>query len=124
MALDIALGNQNADNGCFNFVRGADGDVAFDETGAHGVVTSVVERKGTNVFDRSHGTNIWQMQSLTSRTPSQAEAEAIDGATSLEDAGEIQGLSATAAVGSFGRLNLDVSWKSGDGELQSKTIEV
>lgn len=126
MALDITLGNRNNSNGCFNFVLGADGDVSFDETGAHGVVTSVLEHKNSYPFDRTHGTKLYLFRSLTSRTPSQAEAEALDGMKPMEDADEIQNSDALAAADSraLGRLLLDVSWKSGAGEQQSEQVEV
>lgn len=119
--MDISLGNQNATSGCFNFVRGADGDVQFDDTEAHAVMTSVIERKNSYWADRSHGSNLYKLRSLTTRTPSQAVAEALDAVQSLEDTFAIQQARAEAAVakGKLNRLNLDVSWKNGSGEKQS-----
>jgi hypothetical protein len=126
MAEDITLGEPNPMTGAFGFAWTADDDVSFDETGAHGVVTSIVEFKGTYPFDPTHGTHIYQQKSLTSRTPSQVEAEALDGTKPLEDADEIQNVEALAEADAraLGRLSLDVSWKSGTGEQQQKTIEV
>ncbi|MEO9192165.1 MAG: hypothetical protein ABI445_00780 [Polyangia bacterium] len=125
MAKDITLGNPNGSSGCSNFVRGADNDVSFDDTGAHGVMTSVIERKGSNPFDASHGSNLYKLRSLSTRTPSEAEAEALDATQSLEDSSEIQQVDAVASTDtSTGRLYLDVSWKSGTGENQTSTTEV
>ena len=126
MAIDITLGNRSEESGCFNFVRGADGDVSFDETGAHAVVTSVIERKGTNVFDRTHGSDLWKLRSLTSRTPSQAEAETLAACQPLEDANEVQQVEAFAEADpkAGNRLKLDVSWKPGTAERQTETVEV
>lgn len=126
MGKDLTLGARSDETGRFNFVRGADGDVSFDETGAHEVMTSIIERKGTNPFDRSHGSRLWKLRSLTSRTPSQAEAEALDATKSLEDAEEIQAVEAFAEADprAGNRLQLEVSWKPGTGERQSVTTEV
>jgi phage gp46-like protein len=123
---DISLGNPNPTTGAFNFVRGADGDVQFDDSGAHGVLTSVIERLGTNPFDSSHGSNIWQIRSLTSKTPSQTEASALAAVQPMVSAGEIQGVATDAAANSQNpnRLDLDVSWTSGTGKPQSKTTQV
>jgi phage gp46-like protein len=119
--MDITLGNQNAANGCFNFVRGADGDVQFDDTEAHAMMTSVIERKGSYWADRSHGSDLYKLRSLTSRTPSQAVAEALAATQALEDAFLVQLVQAEAAVDkrAHNRLKLDVSWKNGSGERQS-----
>ncbi len=119
--MDITLGNQNAANSCFNFVIGPDGDVQFDDTEAHAVMTSVIERKGSYWADRSHGSDLYKLRSLTSRTPSQAEAEALAATQSLEDSFAIQLVQAEASVSktSRNRLNLDVRWKNGTGERQS-----
>ncbi len=119
--MDITLGNQNEANGCFNFVRGADGDVQFDDTEAHAMMTSVIERKKSYWADRSHGSNLYKLRSLTSRTPSQAVAEALDATQSLEAAFVVQQIRAEAAIDkrAINRLKLDVSWKNGTGERQS-----
>lgn len=123
---DITLGARSEETGRFNFVRGSDGDVSFDETGAHEVMTSVIERKGTNPFDRTHGSRLYRLRSLTSRTPSQAEAEALDATSPSEAAEEIQQVEASAEADprAGNRLQLTVSWKPGTGERQSVITEV
>lgn len=124
--LDISLGNRSESSGRFNFVRGADGDVQFDETEGHAVVTSIVEDKGGNKFDRNHGTNIAKQRSLTERTPSQTEAMAIEGVESLEKTEKsIVDFQVTATTNrSTGRLNLDFSWSTPSGARQRRREEV
>ena len=123
---DIALGNPNATTGAFNFVRGSDGDVSFDDTAAHAVMTSVMEQLGTNPFDATHGTNILATPSLTSNTPSQVEAEATQAVAGLVTAGEVQGfvVDASEYPNAINRLSLDLSWTSGTGAKQSKVTQV
>jgi phage gp46-like protein len=72
--MDITLGNRNEYSKRFNFVRGDDGDVSFDDSEAHAVMTSVVERKRSYWADATHGSELFELRNLTSRTPSQAEA--------------------------------------------------
>jgi phage gp46-like protein len=107
--LDISIGNRNEYSKRFNFVRGADGDVAFDDTEAHAVIT-------TYWFDPNHGSKLARLRSLTSRTPSQAEAEALDALLPLQADNSITAVAAVAAADrSNGRLSLDVSWTTPSG---------
>lgn len=124
--MDISIGNRSEATGRFNFVRGEDGDVQFDDTEAHAVITSVIEEKETWWADPTHGTNLRRLRSLTSRTPSQAEAEALDGLQPLIDDGAIEAVQAdaTATVGQANRLDLTVSWSTPGARDQRQVVEV
>lgn len=114
--MDITIGARNEFSKRFNFVRGADGDVSFDDTEAHAVITTCCEVKGTYWVDPSHGSRLSLLRSLTSRTPSQAEAETLDALQSLEADNSITGVAVVAAADrSNGRLSLDVSWTTPSG---------
>ena len=116
--MDITIGNRSAQTNRFNFVKGQDGDVSFDDTEAHAVITSVCEKKGTYWFDSTHGSNLANLRSLTSRTPSQAEAETLDSTDSLIRDKSVATVSATAAaIRSSGRLALEVSWTTPSGSI-------
>lgn len=124
--MDLSIGNRNQYNGRFNFVRGADGDVAFDDTEAHAVISSVEEVRGSYWADATHGSGLLLLRSLTSRTPSQAEADALDALDPLERANAIENVSATATADRRnGRLNLEVSWSTPSGiDPEPVTVEV
>lgn len=111
---DITLGNRSEATGRYNFVLGADGDVSFDDTEAHAVMTSVIEHKGKYWADASHGSDLYLLKSITSKTPSQAVALTHDGLQPLEDAKMIDAASTTvnAAVvrGAAGRVDIDIGW--------------
>jgi len=114
--MDITIGNRNENSKRFNFVRGADGDVSFDDTEAHAVVTTIIEVRKTYWVDANHGTNLSRLRNLTTRTPSQAEAEALDGLVALEQDNAIVDASAVASADrSNGRLALAVSWTTPSG---------
>jgi len=119
--MDITMGNRSESSGRFNFVRGADGDVSFDDTETHAVMTSVIEQKRGYWANREHGTGLRQVKSLTRRTPSQVEAEALQG---MESVREIRDDKANAIVerSNVGRLKLRLSWTAG-GIPQSATVE-
>lgn len=116
MAKDIALGNRSERTGRYNFVRGADGDVLFDDTEAHAVMTSVVEHRSSYWADANHGSELHTLKNLTTRTPSQAEAMVLDGLKPLEDANMIDAkkteVSADVIRGSVGRLDIDIGWET------------
>ena len=93
--------------------RGADGDVAFDDTEAHAVVTSALEHRGAYWADRNHGSDLHQLRTLSSRTPSQAEAQVHAAEAQLLQEGTIESLQVTAkAPARTGRLELDVRWQT------------
>lgn len=125
--LDISLTNYNQQNGKYNFARGPDGDVAFDTTQAHSVMTSVIEKRNTYPFDRNHGSNLYQLRSATSKTPSQASALALDALLELERDREIVAPQATASFAKFSgisRLKLDVSWETPGGASIAATTYI
>lgn len=111
---DITLGNRSEATGRYNFVIGADGDVSFDDTEAHAVMTSIIEHQGSYWADANHGSKLYTLKNVSSRTPSQAEAMVHDGLQSLEDAKTIDAaatvVNATTVRGAVGRLDIDVSW--------------
>lgn len=126
MKMDITLGARNEVTKRFNFVRGADNDVSFDDTEAHAVMTSVMEDKASCWYDPTHGSDLFLLENLTSRTPSQAEAMILDALTPLE-AGAIVNPVAEAKAGTLsstggGTLNAKVRWTTPggvDGEAET-----
>lgn len=124
--LDIALGNRSESTGRFNFVRAANGDVSFDETQAHAVMTNCLERRNGYWANPNHGSLIWQLQSLTSRTPSQAQAMVLDALQFLEANGAITNVKvqATAAKNPIGGglLGVTVSWTTPSGKSGTASI--
>lgn len=123
--MDITLGNRSADSGCFNFVLGADGDVSFDDTEAHAVMTTVVEDRGTYAIDADHGSDLYKIKSLTSRTPSQAESVALDALSQLESDHLIVAESTKVSATKRGNaLFVDVSWESPTGARSRQLISL
>ena len=124
--MDITIGNRSQATGRFNFVRGEDGDVAFDETEAHAVMTSVIEKRGSYWADPEHGSDLFTLKNLTTRTPSQAEAMALEAVLPLEEANAISNVAARArAVRDTGRLELELAWQApGSEETNTATVEV
>lgn len=125
--MDITLGSRDAVTGRFNFVLGADGDVSFDDTEAHAVMTSVAERRGSYWADPNHGSNLYTLSNITSRAPSLAEALAKDGVAALVRDGVIAGVTATASVrapGALNTLSLKLAWTLPTGETQSEKVGV
>jgi phage gp46-like protein len=122
--VDITLGNRNGYTQRFNFVRGDDGDVSFDDTEAHAVMTSVIERKRSYWADPSHGSELFDLRNLTSRTPSQAESMVLDALSSLEQSNAITNVVAVARVLSFGQLTVDITWNTPTGLPGSATAGV
>jgi phage gp46-like protein len=122
---DIALGPSPSQIGRFGFVRGADNDVVFDDTRAHSVMASVIEKRAGYWADPTHGSELYRLRSLTSRTPSQAEAAALDGLDSMVKDGSVQDVAAIAqSITSLGKLELNVAWDTPSGEHQVKTVDV
>jgi phage gp46-like protein len=123
--LDITIGNQNPLTGRFNFVMGADGDVQFDTTQAHAVMTSVIERRGSYWADPTHGSDLFTLQHLLLRTPSQAEAMALDALIPLEESNAIGKVSAVASNNKdTGRLSVDLTWEAPGQDQSTVTVEV
>src|SRR5206468_3586114 len=88
-----------------------DGDVCFDSTEAHAVMTSALEDRGGYVFDLTHGSKIARIKSLTSRTPSQAQAAILESLAAQERSGSITNVSVRAtALRTTGRLIVEIGW--------------
>ncbi len=112
---DITLGNQSAATGRYNFVTSEiDGDVSFDDTEAHAVMTSIIEHRDSYAFDTNHGSKLYTLRNATSRTPSQAEAMTLDGLQSLQDDNTISAGTRVSASMSrrdgINRLDVEVNW--------------
>jgi phage gp46-like protein len=125
--LDITMGSRSAKTGRFNFVRGADGDVSFDETNAHAVVTSATERRASWWADAEHGSKLRELRNIRSATPSQAEAATLQSLAGLEANNEIEGVEVKAtsersAGQPTGRLSVDIKWTTPSGESGSATV--
>jgi hypothetical protein len=125
--MDITLDSttRNPATGRFNFARGADGDVAFDDTEAHAVVTAVLEERKKWWADQNSGSDLYTVQSLTARTPSQAEAMIRASLSLLEAAGAI---SVRAVVVTpdrkTQRLVAEVTWTTPSGAAGKASLEL
>lgn len=114
---DISMGNISAETGRFNFVIGPDGDVSFDTTGAHAVLTSGIERRQSWWADETHGSDLFNLKSLTIDSRSQAEAMTMAAEQPLVDAGIIDNPEAHATSDrNLGRLAVNFSWNSPSGD--------
>jgi hypothetical protein len=124
--MDITIGNRSDATGRWNFVEGADGDVSFDETEAHAVVTSILEHRKSYWADANHGSDLHTLKSLTSRTPSQAEAMVREALTQLEQQNRIVVAKIAAKKDlNTGRLYVNVAWTTpGKPEIKSISTEV
>jgi phage gp46-like protein len=126
--VDITLGPRRS-NGRFGFVKTADGDVQFDDTQAHAVVTSAVEQQGSWVFDPTHGSKLYTLRSLTAKTPSQAEAMVLEAEAPLEQDNAVVGVTASAKAElnqgqRTGRLDVQIKWTTPGGLSQSERVGV
>lgn len=126
--MDITLGARSQATGRFNFVIGADGDVSFDDTEAHAVMTSSIEHKGSYWLDRNHGSDLFTLKSLTSRTPSQATAFVLDGLNTLVQTAVIDAPTVSAKTttqdNGLGQLKIDLTWSTPSGVQQQQTVGV
>lgn len=122
--MDITIGNRSEATGRFNFVRAEDGDVSFDDTEAHEVVTSVIEKRKTYWANRNHGSDLRTLRNLTSRTPSQAEQTAL---ASLDEAIAARRIVKVVAQATAdrpkGRLLLSLRWTTPSGSNGSAVVE-
>lgn len=123
---DITLGNRSEATGRFNFVLGATGDVSFDDTETHAVMTAAMERRGGYWANPNHGSLVFQLKSLTTSTPSQAQAMVLDALQFLERNGRITNVSVVSLVGKTstggGSLGLLIKWTTPDGKPGSATL--
>lgn len=125
--LDITLGARSDASGRFNLVAGADGDVAFDETSAHAVVTSATELRGSWWADPEHGWRGRTLRNLTSATPSQASAATLEAIEPLERENQVTDVEVVAeaervAGQRTGRLLRRVRWTTPAGETVEREV--
>ena len=132
MPLDIALlqqgYNQRIGRYGFSVASGPGGDVMFDSTQAYAVMTAVACDKGWWA-DRTLGSNLGLIKNLTSRTPSIAEAEALDALRPLEQLNQISSGSTATASKAFNSsglntLGVDLSWTTPGNNLQPQRASV
>ena len=99
------------------------GDVSFDDTEAFAVMSSALCDRGGYYFDFQHGSDLFALRSLTSRTPSQAEAMVLDAEQPIVNARIIaQPTAAATADRRNGRLRIDLNWTTPTGSRPSTTI--
>lgn len=125
--MDIAIGNRSASSGRFNFVVDElTGDVKFDDTEAHAVLTVSAEERGSYAFDSTWGSDLHLLKNLTSRTPSQAEAMELAALDSMTKKNVVSGVEVSASVrsGTLGTLELDVAWTTPTGTPGQVRVEV
>lgn len=123
--LDITIGNRNELTKAFNFVKGPDGDVQFDTTAAHEVVTAVMEDLNGYWADSTHGSELYKLRKLSSRTPSQAEAMAVASLSTLERNNRINTPDATAALDKpNSAIGITLAWQTPSGVPQQEKVEV
>lgn len=123
--MDITIGARSELTGRFNFVWTEDNDVSFDDTEAHEVVTSVIEKRRSYWADRNHGSDLRTLRSLTTRTPSQAEQTALAALdTAIQARRIVRVVAAAAAQRARGRLRLDLRWSTPGGSNPSVALEV
>ncbi len=124
--MDIKLGPSRVAPGRFGFARGDDGDVSFDNTEAHAVMTSAIEELGSWWADPSHGSEAHTVRNLTGRAPSQVEAMTFASLQTLENSGVISDVlvAAKPSTGSngIGRLETVIGWTAPDGEKNTLTV--
>lgn len=124
--LDITLGNTSDASGRFNFVKDATGDVSFDVTQAHAVMTAAMERRGGYWAAPNQGSELSKIQSITTRTPSQSQAAVLDALTTLERNQVITNVAVTSTVSrnkiGGGALGITISWTTPGGLPQQVSI--
>lgn len=126
--MDISLGERSQLTGRFNFVRDPEtGDVAFDKTEAHAVVCSALEDLEGYWADSTHGSELYKLQNLTSRTPSMAEAMVLAAEQPLEQANRVSDVSVearSARSAEAAQLFIDLHWRAPDGSMQTRRAGV
>jgi phage gp46-like protein len=128
LPLDLALTNYNARTCRYNFARGANGDVAFDQTQAFAVMSSCLCKRNGYWADANFGSDLDTLRNMTSRTPSQAQAMTADAVQPLVDQKLITGVqvgavaaASSGAIGASGnpaagnQLDVDLNWATPGG---------
>jgi hypothetical protein len=129
MGLDITLGNRDAVSGRFNFVADETGDISFDETETHAVMTSCMEDKAGYWVDSSHGSDLATLKNMGRKTPSQAEAMLLDALAPLERDNSIVGVSVSVTSSTVtstggGRLDAQIKWSTPNGLSPVQTVSL
>jgi phage gp46-like protein len=89
MAEDVALA-RNPNTGRFNF-QWKDGDVVFDSTCEHEVISRLVEKRAKWWADETgtHGSRLWTITHINASTRSEADAYAREALQPMIDANRI-----------------------------------
>jgi phage gp46-like protein len=109
---DIAL-VRDPNTGCHNFAWGPSGDVVFDDTEEHAIMSCLIEQRGRwwADTDGTHGSQLYTLRTLTRGTPSLAEAFANEAVQPLINARRIVSFTPRARVNVQGqRFLIEVDW--------------
>lgn len=122
---DIAL-DRDAASGRFNFAWGPGGDVSFDDSEEHAVLSCLLEHRAEwwADTDGTHGSELHTLKDMRRSTPSQAEAFAAQALQPLFDRHLIQDIAARASRAPSGGLRVDVSWETPGGRPQKTRISL
>lgn len=118
--MDIALGARSQLTGRFNFVKDPlTGDVSFDDTEAHAVMTSAMEDLQGYWADSTHGNEVHELENLSARTPSQARAMTLASLDPLARQNRITNVDVEAErnteTNGLGRLDVNLRWTTPGG---------
>jgi phage gp46-like protein len=109
---DIAL-VRDPNTGCHNFAWDPSGDVVFDDTEAHAIMSCLVDQRARwwADTDGTHGSQLYTLRTLTRGTPSLAEAFANEAVQPLVNARRIVAFTPRARANFQGqRFLIDVDW--------------
>jgi len=121
---DVAL-VRDANTGGHNLSWDDSGDVVFDNTEQHAVMSCLVEERARWWADTAgtHGSQLYTLRTLTRGTPSLAEAYANEGAQTLIDQQIISGFTAEAQANIQGqRYIVEADWSVPGNKPQSARI--
>ena len=121
---DVSLA-RDPNTGGHNFVWDTTGDVVFDDTEQHAVMSCLVEHRARwwADTDGTHGSQLHTLRTLTRGTPSLAEAFAVESVQPLVAARRIVGFAARARANVQGqRFVFEVDWSVPGGKPHSTRI--
>ncbi len=120
---DIALERDPASGRC-NFAWDESGDVVFDGSEEHAVLSVLLEHLAAWWADTNgtHGSQLHTLKEMRRATPSQAEAYAREALQPLVDQRRIQQVTAQASRAPGGGLRLDVAWQTPGGSPERTRI--
>lgn len=104
----------NPATGKFDLSWGPDGNPIFDSTEVHRVASLLLEHRAAWIVDTAgnRGSLLHTLRELRRRTPSQAEAMALEALAKAVNDGAIDNVDARARkVTTYGRLTLDIKWR-------------